>query len=190
MAEIRQTENLFITLSGDAATDIICIGGRVRERLSTVSELRFEFVSKVTTFDPASILGKKITLETGDGFKFSGIVIKVEDVGLQAGGDVFAAEVRPWLWLAGIGEGNRVFQNMSTTDIITKVLGDMGFDAIDKKLSGTYNPREYCVQYGESNLAFISRLMEEDGIFYHFDHSGATERLVLVDDSSRGNPGQ
>lgn len=185
MMDIRQTENLYITLSGAAATDIVCIGGRARERLSTISELRFEFVSKVTTFEPASMLGEKITLETGDGFKFSGIVIEVEDVGLQAGGDVFAAEVRPWLWLAGIGEDNRIFQKMSTPDIITKVLGDMGFDAITKVLSGSYQPREYCVQYGESNLAFISRLMEEDGIFYHFDHSGSSEKLVLVDDSSR-----
>ena len=107
---IRQKDNLFITLSGDGASDILCLGARVREGFSTISEMRMEFVSTNTGFDPRSILGKRITVLTAQEFKFSSIVVSVEDVGLMAGGDVYAAELRPWLWMTTIGEENRVYQ--------------------------------------------------------------------------------
>ncbi len=179
MPDIRQLENLFITLSGDGATDLICLAARVREGLSLVPEMRMEFVSKNTDFDPATIIGKRIKLETEQGFKWSGLVIQVEDLGLMSGGDVFAAELRPWLWVAGIGEENRIYQNMTTTQIIEDVLKPLG-GQMDVGVSSP--TREYCVQYKESNFAFVSRLMEEDGIFYHFDYEGAVEKLVLQTD--------
>lgn len=181
MPDIRQMDNLFITLSGDGAAGLICIGARIRERFSTISELRMEFVSKDTNFDPRTILGKRITVSTLQGFKFSSIVVSVEELGLQSGGDVFAAELRPWLWLTTIGEDNRVFQGKTTPEIIKAVFDELGFSDFKDKLSGTYEAREYCVQYGESNFDFISRLMEEDGIYYYFSHADSVETMVLAD---------
>lgn len=181
IAVIRQTEDLYITLSGDGATDLICIGARVREELSTISEMRMEFVSNNTSFDPKSILGKRITLTTKEEFKFSGIVISVEDLGLQKGGDVYAAELRPWLWMTTIGEGNRVYQGKTAPEIVKAVFSSLGFTDVTEKLSATYDTRDYCVQYDESNFDFVSRLMEEEGIYYFFDHSGEVETLVMAD---------
>lgn len=179
MADIRQVENLFITLSGDGAGDLVCLGARVREGFSQIPEMRMQFVSRDKEFSPSAIIGKRIRLETEQGFKWSGLVIQVEDLGLMAGGDVFAAELRPWLWVAGLGEENRVFQDMTTVEIVQEVLGPLG-GSLD---AGVSSPkRHYCVQYKESNLAFVSRLMEEDGIFYHFDHEGAVEKMVLQTD--------
>ncbi len=182
--DLRQTENLYIELSGEGATDLICIGARIRERLSVIPEMRMEFTAKTTTFDPKSILGKRITLKTGDEFCWTGLVISVEDVGLKRGVDVYAAELRPWLWLATIGEENRVYQNKTSVEIISDVFNKMGVSDFQSKARGTHDPREYCVQYGESNFAFVSRLMEEEGIYYLFDHSGPTEKMILVDESS------
>ncbi|MBI1172551.1 type VI secretion system tip protein VgrG [bacterium] len=181
MAVIRQKEGLYITLSGDGATNLICIGARVREKFSTISEMRLEVVTDDTSFDPKTILGKRITLETEDEFRCSGIVVSVEDLGLQKGGDVYAVELRPWFWMMTIGADNRVYQNLTTAEIIKKLCGDQGFTDIKDKLSGTYEPREYCVQYGESNFDFLSRLMEEDGIYYYFDYADSVEVLVLAD---------
>ncbi len=184
MTDLRQTENLFIELSGEGATDLICIGARVRERFSTIPEMRMEFTAKTTNFEPKSILGKRITLKTKQGFQWSGLVVSVEDVGLEKGVDVYAAELRGWLWLATLGEENRIYQKMDALEIISDVFDKMGISDFQSKVTGKPEQREYCVQYGESNFDFISRLMEEEGIYYGFDHSGATEKMILANDAS------
>ncbi len=180
----RQTDKLFMQLSGPAASDLICIGARIKDRLSTIPQMRMEFYSKNTDFDPTTVLGTRITLEADNDFKFSGIVISVEDLGHQGSIDLYAAEIRPWPWLLTIGSENRVFQNMKTEDIVKEVCDKAGFSDVAVSLSGNYEPREYCVQYRESNFDFLCRLMEEDGIYYYFDHSGAGEKLVLADSVS------
>ena len=180
----RQTDKLFMKLSGSAASDLICIGTRITDRLSTIPEMRMEFFSKKTDFDPATVLGTRITLEADNAFKFSGIVISVEDLGHQDSIDLYAAEIRPWPWLLTIGSENRVYQGKTTAEIVKDVCDKAGFSDITVSLSGTYEAREYCVQYGESNFDFICRLMEEDGIYYYFDHTGSTEKLVLADSVS------
>ena len=185
MAKIsRQVDRLFLTLSGPAASELICMGARVRDDLSRIPELRMEFYSKDTSFDPKDVLGTRITLKAENGFVFSGIVISVEDLGHQDNIDLFAAEVRPWTWLMTIGSDNRVFQGMTTPEIVKKVFSDAGFTDVTDKTTATYEQREYCVQYGESNFDFVSRIMEEDGVYYFFDHSGATEKIVLADSVS------
>ena len=180
----RQVDNLFLNLSGQAASELICIGARVRDALSRIPELRMEFFSKITSFDPKEVLGTKVTLKAENGFKFSGIVISVEDLGHQDTIDLFAAEVRPWPWLLTIGSDNRVFQGMTTPEIVKKVFSGADFTDVIDETTGSHAQREYCVQYGESNFDFVSRIMEEDGIYYFFDHSGETEMIVLADSVS------
>ena len=180
----RQVEKLFLTLSGPAASELVCMGARVRDELSRIPELRMEFYSRDTSFDPKDVLGTRITLKAENGFVFSGIVISVEDLGHQDSIDLFAAEVRPWPWLLTIGADNRVFQGMTTPEIVKKVFSEAGFTDVTDKTTATYEQREYCVQYGESNFDFVSRIMEEDGVYYFFDHSGATEKIVLADSVS------
>ena len=185
MAKIsRQVDKLFLTLSGSVASDLICMGARVRDTLGRIPEMRMEFYSKDTSFDPKDVLGTRLTLQAENGFVFSGIVISVEDLGHQDSIDLFAAEVRPWPWLLTIGSDNRVFQGMTTPEIVKKVFSEAGFTDVTDSTSGSFPPREYCVQYGESNFDFVSRIMEEDGIYTFFDHSGATEKIVLANSVS------
>ncbi|WP_198373355.1 type VI secretion system Vgr family protein, partial [Roseomonas rosulenta] len=75
----------------------------------------------------------------------------------------------------------RIFQEKTIPDIIMEVLQLHGVTSVEKKLLGTYQPREYVVQYRESALDFIQRLMEQEGIFYWHEHSEDDHKLVLAD---------
>ncbi len=84
----------------------------------------------------------------------------------------------------------RIFQDKDVKEIVSGVLGDFGIPAGQQswRLSGTYPKREHCVQYNESALAFVSRLLEEEGIFFFSDWSDAGQLLVFADDSTLGDP--
>ena len=90
--------------------------------------------------------------------------------------------LRPWVWLLGQTSDCRVFQNMTVPAIVQEVCQKAGFTDLRTQLSGSYEPREYCVQFREADLNFISRLLEQEGIFYFFEHSDSQHTLVLCDD--------
>jgi type VI secretion system secreted protein VgrG len=107
---------------------------------------------------------------------------------IQAGRDsnlaVYRATVVPWLWFLDQTTDCRIFQNKKVPDIITQIFGEYGFKDFAKRLTGTYLEREYCVQYRETDFNFVSRLMEEEGIFYFFEHVNGKHTLVMGDDPS------
>src|SRR6266542_6239571 len=86
----------------------------------------------------------------------------------------------PWLWALTRTSDCRIFQNLSVPDIIAKVFKDHGFSDFANRLYGAFEPREYCVQYRETDFNFVSRLMEEEGIFYFFEHTADGHRLVVA----------
>jgi type VI secretion system secreted protein VgrG len=90
----------------------------------------------------------------------------------------YRLNVVPEVWRLTMNVQSRIFQNQSVKDILTKVL--KGLD-VTWALQGTYLPREYCVQYRESDFDFISRLMEEEGIYYYFDHDEDGHQMVVSD---------
>jgi len=94
---------------------------------------------------------------------------------------VYRAELVPWLWFLSLSSDCRIFQNLSPLDIIEKVFKGLGFSDFEVQCKGTYAVREYCVQYRETDLNFVSRLLEEEGIFYFFKHSAGKHVLVLAD---------
>lgn len=96
--------------------------------------------------------------------------------------------LRPWLWWLGLASNNRVFQNQSTSDIVTAIFNTHGFSDYELKLTGSYSPREYCVQYGETDFAFVLRLLEEEGIFWFFIHEEGKHTLVLADSNEAFPP--
>lgn len=91
----------------------------------------------------------------------------------------------PKLWLCRFTRNFRIFQNMSPIDIIEKILKENKVDPLSNKIKkGGKDKREYCVQYGESDFDFVSRLMQEEGIYYSFTHESGKHSLVLHDDKS------
>lgn len=93
----------------------------------------------------------------------------------------YTLTIRPWLWFLSLDYDNRIFQEKSVPDIIEEVFGAYSEAKYKLKLNGRYEKREYCVQYGESDLAFVQRLMEHEGIWYYFDHAEDGHTLVIVD---------
>ncbi len=121
---------------------------------------------------------------------YYGIVAGMTQTGAGRIGEVdeehgyYSLEVVPTLWLLGQQSNCKIFQDMSADEVITAVLDDRGMSGkYDVQLSRSYPKREYCVQYRETDLAFISRLMEEEGIFYFFSHDGE-EKMVIGDDAA------
>jgi len=180
----KSLDKRYVKLTGPGAADIYCIGARHREALSTMPEVRMEFFSTKSDFKPQDVLGKSVTLTTDGGFKVTGIFVSVEEMGYSDTDVIFAAEIRPKHWLTTLGSGNRVYQAKTTIQIVKDVLAGVDATGVNSKVAGTYKAREYCVQYGETDFAFISRLLEEDGIYYYFNYSGATEEMVLCDSVS------
>ncbi|MEF9672350.1 contractile injection system protein, VgrG/Pvc8 family [Pseudomonas sp. PCH446] len=77
-----------------------------------------------------------------------------------------------------------MYQNLPTSDIVTSIFKAHGFSDYELKLSGSYEPREYCIQYGETDFAFVCRLLEEEGIFWFFSHAEGRHTLILADSNS------
>jgi type VI secretion system secreted protein VgrG len=152
-------------------------------RLEVVVLAQPEFVVE---FD--KLLGQSVTLwlECAGGSKrfFNGVVTQLSEAGEVRAADTGAvflrywAEVLPKVDLLRHQVRSRVFQQLSVPDILKKVL--TGFD-VSWETQGTYNPRDYCVQYRESDFDFASRLMEEEGIFYFFKHADGSHKMVVAD---------
>lgn len=158
------------------------------ERISEPFHFRLDLVSQDNAVDFTQLVGKSVTLAIslagGSTQYINGIVGRFVQTGGDARFTTYLADVYPWLWLLTLNSDNRIFQNMTAPDIIKKVFSDAGFTDFTDSLTATYAQREYCVQYMESHFNFVSRLMEEEGIFYFFTHDSSTHKLVLADDAS------
>lgn len=175
------------------AQDIFLKSARVIEKVSRLTETRVEFLARDKALQLEEVVGYdvNIVLEPDKDKKrtFRGLCISAEYIGLYEGFGHFIAEVRPWLWFLTQEREIRIFQDMDVKQIIKKVIADHGYSSrVTDKLSGQYDSRVYCVQYRESDFDFISRLMEEEGIYYYFEDSSSGEKMVLCDSVSAHNP--
>jgi type VI secretion system secreted protein VgrG len=153
------------------------------EEIGRCFRYQLDLVSEDITLAAKDLLGKPAVVAVGPNAPrhFHGIVTAFGLTGMRDGYAQFRAILRPTLWFLSNTTDNRIFQNMSVVEIVKDVLGAV---PADWRLRGSYPPRDYCVQYGESDLAFVQRLLEHEGIFYFFEHSEAGHVLVLSDDSA------
>jgi type VI secretion system secreted protein VgrG len=160
------------------------------ERLSSLFEFRVELVSSSASLDLKSLLGKSLSmqvqLEAGGDRYLDGQVVSFEFCGRETSTSrsyIYAATLRPWLWYLTLNSDCRIFQDMTVVEIVQQVLAKYGFP-VQTRLAATYRQWSYCVQYQESDFAFVSRLMEHEGIYYYFKHEKGQHTLVLADDTS------
>lgn len=160
---------------------------RINEELGQPFSIDVELLSDDENISLDDILGQNVTirLETEDENRyFNGIVTEFfqkENIDRNA---CFGAVIKPWLWLLTLSENCRIFQEKSYPDIIKMVFDDLGFSDYEDQLTATYGLQEYVVQYNESDFNFVSRVMEQEGIYYYFIHIDGKHTLVLADDSS------
>jgi type VI secretion system secreted protein VgrG len=165
------------------------------EHISGLFHYRLRLKSKDNSIDFSKIVGEGITLViellSGDSRYINGIVSSFSQAENDKVHTFYYAEIRPWLWQLTLTSDSRIFQNQTVPQIIEKVFGECELAAYSSKLTGTYAAREYCVQYQETAFDFVSRLMEDEGIFYFFEHEDGSHSLVLADaaDAHQACPG-
>ncbi|MBZ5709397.1 type VI secretion system Vgr family protein [Nannocystis pusilla] len=155
-----------------------------QEGLSSLFEFRIEVASEGE--DLEALLGQpaRFQIEGSEAPRLvHGIVSEAEYVGHTRSLDLYELTIMPWAHRLHHRSGMRIFQDKTTEQIIAEVLTKAGLPRswFRFSLNETYAPRNYCVQYRETDLAFLSRLMEEDGIFYFFEHEANKHVWVMAD---------
>lgn len=140
---------------------------------------------------PEALVGRPVALEVESaeprrwihGLATEFRLIKVEERVAS-----YAVTLRPWLWLLSLTHDCRIFQNLSAVEIVEEVFSKYPQAKVEKRLQKSYPQREYCVQYDESDLDFVQRLMEAEGMFYFFEYAEDGHTLVLVDAMAKLRP--
>jgi type VI secretion system secreted protein VgrG len=169
------------------ADAIQLIGFEGEEEVSRLGGFQLELISENPSLDPAQIVGQNITFVVTDNDDktrfFNGFVNRfaagaVNDDGIRR----YRATVVPWLWFLTQTTDCRIFQDKTVIEIVEQIFQDLGFQDFSKSQVRDDHPkREYCVQYRESDFDFVSRLLEEEGVFYFFEHQNGKHTLVLSD---------
>jgi len=155
------------------------------EYISDLFEFHLEVLSEDLDISPDKVIGKQVTvtIQNENNRKFNGYVSRFSFGEVKADNlRQYKLTVVPWLWFLSKAHNHRIFQEKDAKTIIKEVFQDAGFNDFNvSKVSGASTVREYCVQYDESDLNFVSRLMEEEGIAYYFEHEDNKHTLVLTD---------
>jgi type VI secretion system secreted protein VgrG len=161
----------------------------------SISQL-FHFEAELVSEDPSiafdRLVGKAVSIRIamwdGEERFLHGHVSRFTQSSQDSRFTYYRAQIVPWLWFLTRTADCRIFQNMSVPDIMSKIFSDLGFSDFRLDLEGTYDPLDYCVQYRETDFNFVSRLMEQYGIFYFFEHEKTKHTLVLGDSPSANKP--
>jgi type VI secretion system secreted protein VgrG len=158
---------------------------RGREAISGLFRFELNMLGERANVAPAEIVGRNVTVRlnrTDDELRyFNGYVSEFYNAGPNERCTSYRAIVVPWLWFLTQTAECRIFQHRTTPQIVEQVFVDLGFSDFRIELREPYEPREYCVQYRETDFAFVSRLLEEEGIYYYFEHENGKHTLVLAD---------
>ena len=177
MSDSDAKPHVDVTIKPDPGFTLSFTALRASEELGRPFLFELDVASGTVKGDLTSLLGSSatVTISVDDTTKryFNGIIARASYEGLAAGAHRYRLELRPWIWLLSRIRTSRIFQNQSVWDVITTVFRDAGFtDFEDKRQNGTGDIMlDYCVQYQETTLDFVTRLMETYGLYYFFTHS-------------------
>ncbi len=161
------------------------------EKMGRLFEFHLELLSKNAELHFDSIVGQQVTfsIDLASGERhFNGYLSDFRYSGSNDRFSIYQATLRPWFWFLTRTSDCQIFQEMSVPEIIKAVFRKNGMGDFDDRLTGTYRTWEYCVQYRESDFNFVSRLMEQEGIYYFFEHHETKHVLVMADDVGTHEP--
>lgn len=169
------------------------VGFRGVERLSTPYRFEVAFTTDAgETIDMRATLGTRIALgyRTAEGPTphHHGVIASLELLEVVERRAIYLAVMVPELWHLRHSVHSRIYTDVSLPDIIRATLTHAGLSSFELQLSGDYEVLEHVCQYRESDLAFVSRLMERDGLYYFFEHGAEAEKLVIADDRRAHRP--
>ncbi len=192
-------ENRLISIDTPLGTDVLLLVEFMgTEQLSTPFSFEFKCLSENPNISFADIIGHAVTVsivQTDGSLRyFNGIISKFAQTSSAVEADNFhdlsayTATMVPWFWLLTRTSDSRIFQDISVPDLVEQIFSEKNFSDYQLRLSATYDNREYCVQYRETDFNFISRLLEEEGIYYFFEHEQNRHVLVLADSPGEHQP--
>jgi len=197
-----QQDERFIGIATQLEKDSLLLKScTIIEQLGRPFVMKADLLSEDPAIDFQKVIGQGVTIrwrmpDTGSGEKqrlFSGYVSAFLQRPRAEGFYCYEATIVPWLWFLSRTSDCRIFhgamnsppEEMTVPGIIKQVFKDHGFDDFTPALTGTYRTLDHCVQYRETDFNFVSRLMEQEGIYYFFEHAeegGAVKhKLKLVD---------
>lgn len=178
------------TTAGDGAFQLL--GLTAHEGVSDPFVYELGLLSTDPSVDLAGLVGTKASVRLAGRGKlqrhFHGLVTRATQGETAGGLTQYRLVLEPWLRLLGLTSDSRIFQELTVPEILSAIFDEFGFPDYRDALSREYAQREHCVQYQETALQFVSRLMEDEGIFYFFEHTEDSHVLVMADDASAHTP--
>ena len=167
------------------AADLMLSSMAMQEGLSVLGEMQLELMSPKADLKPEALLGQPVTVtvqRTDDQQRhFNGHVTRF-GIGSRRGRFYgYQATVRPWLWILTRTSDCRIFLDKTVREIVELVFADHPSANFKFHLFRSYHKWAYCVQYRETDYNFVARLLEQEGIYWYFEHSDGKHTLMLVD---------
>ncbi|MGE0822567.1 MAG: type VI secretion system Vgr family protein [Candidatus Binatia bacterium] len=182
MAEYTQETRPIAVFTPLGEDVLLLVGFRGQEGISQLFHFQLDLLAENTSdiaFDKllGQPIGIRMTLPDGKERFFSGLCNRVSQGEQDFTFTAYHMEIVPQFWLLTRVAQSRIFQQMNVPDILKKVLQGLN---VSFELQGTFHPRDYCVQYRETDFNFASRVMEEEGIYYFFKHTADGHQMVVA----------
>ena len=182
------TTYINVSVSPDPGFKLVFDSMIAKESLGRPFLYELQMSSTTAQGELMSLLGSSVTISITlpDNSKryFNGIIARIAYAGLSGGAFSYRIELRPWIWLLSRVQDCKIFQNMCAFDIISQIFQNNSFTDVEDMRQNQAGSivLEYCVQYRETALDFVTRLMEQWGIYYFFKHADGKHTLVFCDD--------
>lgn len=193
MAQLRQSQptqkHRSIAVNTTLGEDVLLLQRMVgQEALGRLFHYQLDLLATDSELDLEALLGTNATVRyqqpKGGTRYFNGFVSEFRYVGERGNYAAYEMTLKPWLWFLTRTSDCRIYQKKTVPDIITELFREHGFTDYEKSLTGQYREWDYCVQYRETDFNFVSRLMEQEGIYYFAKHQNGKHILVLADSYS------
>jgi type VI secretion system secreted protein VgrG len=186
-------QNREVNIQTPLGEDVLVLSNMsMTEELGRLFSIDVELLSAEENINFDDLLGQNVTITLDlidDNVRyFNGYISHFAQTANRGAYAVYQATIRPWLWFLTRTSDCRIFQEQTVPEIINAVFSDLGYTDIEEKLSNTYPTWTYCVQYRESDFNFVSRLMEQEGIYYYFKHFENKHILVISDSYASHEP--
>jgi type VI secretion system secreted protein VgrG len=186
-------ENRFIKIKTPLGDDTLLLQSFAgTEAVSRPFSFQAEVLSEKADITFNDIVGKNVTIHirlADDTDRYlNGYVGRFTQALKDSKVSHYRMEIVPWLWMLTRKFDCRIFQKMTAPDVIAKVFKTGGFKDFKSSVTGTFDTLEYCVQYRESDFNFVSRLMQQFGIYYYFEHQDGKHTLVMANSPSVHQP--
>ena len=156
-----------------------------REAISGLFSFQASVRSVDEGFEPRQLIAQPVTvslrLQDGEYRSFNGYVESLSAGAAAARGQRhYRLNIVPWLWFLTRTSDCRIFQNQSVPDILQSIFAELGYGDHDfSRVGKACKPRDYCVQYRETDLNFVLRLLQEEGLYFTFRHEAKRHVLVV-----------